>query len=157
MATPQHQTRLCGRPAMEDDFDSLEAATSGPGVEQEPSPSPAGECWVPGASSASSSTSEENAFSFEVWLMAIVLKGLRDFFATEHEATVEHASLLFSQEIRVCVKQIREADPEMPPCCETLNEDLDHLVIIFSAGSNEARTSQSFSAKSLETALSVLE
>ena len=155
MYTPQ--TRLCGRPAMEDDFDSLEAATSGPGVEQEPSPSPAGECWVPGASSASSSTSEETAFSPEVWLMAIVLKGLRDFFATEHEATVEHASLLFSQEIRVCVKQIREADPEMPPCCETLNEDLDHLVIIFSSGSNEARTSQSFSAKSLETALSVLE
>ena len=78
MATPQHQTRLCGRPAM-DDLEALEAATSGPSVEQEPSPSPAGECWVPGASSASSSTSEETAFSPEVWLMAFVLQGLGGF------------------------------------------------------------------------------
>ena len=60
MATPQHQTRLCGRPAM-DDLEALEAATSGPGVEQEPSPSPAGECWVPGASYASSASSSSAA------------------------------------------------------------------------------------------------
>ena len=39
-----------------DDLEVLEAAISGPSVKREPSPSPAGEGWVPCASSASSAS-----------------------------------------------------------------------------------------------------